>query len=151
MRLVLGSTCPHRREIFALLGLRVDVIDHEFDEVASPDRPIKDEALDFAVGKAASVARNHPESLVIGSDTMILLDDTKIGKPSGIDDARAILRSLAGKTHLIFTSIAILDGSLVPQLGIVDEVSVKMRNYLEVEVERYIDFHEFLDKAVAYS
>ena len=151
MRLILASTSPRRREIFALLGLPFEVIDPEFDEVASPDRPIRDEALDFAVRKAASVVRKHPESLVIGSDTMILLDDTKIGKPSGIDDARAILRSLAGKTHLIFTSIAILDGARVPQLGIVEEVSVKMRDYSEEEVERYLDCQESLDKAGAYS
>src|SRR5947208_16889625 len=90
MRLVLASTSPQRREIFALLGLPFEVIDPEFDEVASPERPIRDEALDFAVGKAASVARNHPESLVISSDTMILLDDTKIGKPSGRSEERRV-------------------------------------------------------------
>ena len=71
--------------------------------------PIAEDVLDFAVGKAQSVVSDYPESVVVGSDTMILINATKIGKPDDIGDARQILRLLSGKTHRIFTSVAILD------------------------------------------
>ena len=151
MRLILASTSPRRREILELLGLPFEVIAPGFDELASSDRPVEDEVLDFALGKAASVARDNPNSIVIGSDTMILVNAKKVGKPDGIADAKQILRSLSGKTHRIFTSVAIVDGSGGPGLGMVEEVSVKMRDYSEKEIEDYLSCNESLDKAGAYS
>ena len=151
MRLILASTSPRRREILELLGLPFEVIAPGFDELASSDRPVEDEVLDFALGKAASVARDNPNSIVIGSDTMILVNAKKVGKPDGIADAKQILRSLSGKTHRIFTSVAIVDGSGGPGLRIVEEVSVRMRDYPEKEIEDYLSCDESLDKAGAYS
>jgi septum formation protein len=151
MRLILASTSPRRREILALLGLPFEVIAPSYDERALPDRSVEDEVLDFALGKAESVARYLPGSIVIGSDTMILIDGKKIGKPDGTSDAKAMLRSLSGKTHRIFTSVAILDGLGGPGLRLVEKVSVKMSDYSEAEVERYLAAGESLDKAGAYS
>jgi septum formation protein len=151
MRLTLASTSPRRREILALLGLPVEVIAPEFDELPSADQRIEDEVLDFAVGKARSVARNHPKRIVVGSDTMILIDAIKIGKPDGIADAKQMLRLLSGKTHRIFSSVAILDDLGGPGLSIVEQVTVKMRDYSEKETERYLSCDESLDKAGAYS
>jgi nucleoside triphosphate pyrophosphatase len=151
MRLILASTSPRRREILGLLGLPFDVIAPDFDEVVSDNRPVADEVLAFAKAKAATVARKHPGSIVIGSDTMILLDGNKIGKPNGMEDARKMLRALSGKIHLIFTSVAIIDGTGGPGLATVQEVSVKMRPYSDADVERYLTFGESLDKAGAYS
>jgi len=151
MRIVLASTSPRRREILALLGLPFEVIAPQFDELPLSDRPIREEVLDFAVGKALSVASDRPKSLVVGSDTMILIDATKIGKPAGIADANQMLRLLSGKTHRIFTSVAILDDLGGPGLRIVEEVSVKMHDYSTQEIERYLSCDESLDKAGAYS
>lgn len=151
MRLILASTSPRRREILALLGLPFEVIAPGYDEHVSSDRPVEEEALEFALGKAASVAKTHPGSFVVGSDTMILQNGTKIGKPYGIDQAKEILRSLSGKTHRIFTSVAILDGLGGPGLKIVEKVSVKMRYYSDEEIECYLSCNESLDKAGAYS
>jgi septum formation protein len=151
MKLILASTSPRRREIIALLGLPFEVIAPEFDELPLSDRPVAEEVLDFAVGKAQSVARNHPESIVVGSDTMILVDATKIGKPDGTAGAQRMLRMLSGKTHRIFTSVAILDDLGGPGLRFVEEVSVKMRDYSEKESEHYLSCDESLDKAGAYS
>jgi septum formation protein len=151
MRVILASTSPRRREILALLGVPFEVIAPVFDECASPYRPVKDEVLDFALGKAGSVAARHPESVVIGSDTMILLHGKKIGKPDGISNAKEILRILSGKTHRIFTAVAILDGLGGPGLRAVEQVSVTMRHSSEDEIEHYLSAGESLDKAGAYS
>ena len=151
MRLILASTSPRRREILNLLGLPFEVISPEFDESILDHRLLHDEVLDFALGKAKSVARNHPESMVIGSDTMILIDGLKIGKPASIADAKKILRTLGGKTHSVLTSVAILDGLGGAGLQTVDEVSVVMRDYSDKEIEDYLSCGESLDKAGGYS
>ena len=151
MRLILASTSPRRREILALLGLPFEVIAPKFEEFVLVHRPIADEVLEFAIGKARSVARENPESIVIASDTMIRLNENKFGKPDSMADAKDMLRVLAGKTHQIFTGVAIVDGLGGPGLNCVEEVSVRMRDYSDKEIENYLSCDESLDKAGAYS
>lgn len=151
MRLILASTSPRRREIVALLGVPFEVIAPDFDEFVSDSRPAADEVLDFATGKAMAVARKNPGAIVIGSDTMILVDNLKVGKPQNAAAAREMLRSLSGKTHVIFTSVLIIDGTGGPGLKTVEEVSVRMHAYSDADIERYLTYGESLDKAGAYS
>lgn len=151
MRLILASTSPRRWEILTLLGLPFEVIAPQFDEAVSAHLSVEEEVLDFAVGKALSVARHHPEAIVIGSDTMIFLDGAKIGKPLDAADAKRILRLLSGKTHLIYTSVAILDGCGGEGLRMMSKVSVDMHRYDDRAIERYLACNESMDKAGAYS
>jgi len=151
MRLILASTSPRRREILALLGLPFEVIAPDFAETMSGHLSIEDEVLDFAIGKARSVAIHHPEAFVIGSDTMIFLDGAKIGKPESVADAKGILRRLSGKTHLIYTSVAIVDGCGGDGLQMIAKVSVDMRHYDDDAIDGYIACNESLDKAGGYS
>ena len=150
MRLILASTSPRRRQILSLLGLPFDAIAPEFDETVSAHLSIEDEILDFAVGKARSVAIHHPDAIVIGSDTMIFLDGAKIGKPLDLADAKRILRLLSGRTHLIYTSVAIIDGG-GDGLQMTAKVSVNMRPYDDNAINRYLACDESMDKAGAYS
>ena len=150
MRLILASTSPRRREILALLGVPFEVIAPEFDEVSAAHLSIEKEVLDFAVGKAQSVAVANPDSIVVGSDTMISLDGRKIGKPTDEADARGILQLLSGKRHRIYTSVAIVDGG-GPGLRTVEAVDVDMRPFKADEIERYLARGESMDKAGAYS
>jgi len=151
MRLILASSSPRRREILALLGLPFETIAPDFEETLSSHCPAEAEVLDLALGKTLSVAKNNPESIVVASDTIILIDGEKIGKPSGVENARQILRLLSGRSHRILTSVALLDGTGGPGLRIVEEVSVKMRAFTDPEIERYLALNESLDKAGAYS
>jgi septum formation protein len=150
MRLILASTSPRRREILALLGVPFDVIAPDFDERPCANLSIEEQVLAFAVGKARSV-RGVAQSIVIGSDTMIDLDGEKIGKPTGRADAVRILRQLSGRTHWIYTSLAILEGCGGPCLKTVEKVAVDMRRYADDEVEQYLSRDESFDKAGAYS
>jgi septum formation protein len=151
MRLILASTSPRRREILALLGTPFEVIGPAFEERISPHLSIEDEVIDFAAGKAQSVARKYPNSVVIGSDTMIAVDGQKIGKPADRTDGARMLRLLSGKTHQILTSVAILDDTGGPGLRTVERVRIDMLPYTDAEVLRYLECNESLDKAGAYS
>ena len=135
----------------ALLGTPFEVIAPEFDEKITARRPIEDEVLQFAVGKAQSVAIKNPDSLVIGSDTMIHLDGEKIGKPQDAGDARRILTMLSGKTHEIYTSVAIIDRAAGEGLRVIERVLVTMRALSPQKIDSYLAEGESLDKAGAYS
>jgi septum formation protein len=150
LKLVLASTSPRRREILALLGVPFEVVAPRFVEVLR-HRSIDDEVLEFALEKARSVAGEHPRALIIGSDTMISLAGEKFGKPADLHDAARMLRALAGKTHRICTSVAILDGVGGPGLCRVEEVRVKMRAFTDQEIASYLACGESMDKAGAYS
>jgi septum formation protein len=151
MNLILASTSPRRREILALLGLPFAVIAPRFDEIIAGHRSIGDEVMEFALEKARSVAAEHPQAVVIGSDTMITCDGEKFGKPADTEDARRMLCAFSGKIHRIYTSVAILDGEGGPGLQIVEEVSVAMRAFTDDEIDDYLACGESLDKAGAYS
>jgi septum formation protein len=151
MRLILASISPRRREIFTLLGISFDVIEPTYEERVLAERSVRDEVLAFAVGKARSVAAHYPDALIIGSDTMIALDGEKFGKPSDRDDARRMLRALSGKTHRIFTAVAIIDGTGGVGLETVEQVDVDMRHLSDADIDRYLAYGESLDKAGAYS
>ena len=151
MGLILASTSPRRREILALLGLPFDVIQPDFEETLSSLRSIEEEVIEFAVGKAQSVARQNPRAIVIGSDTMISLDGAKMGKPRDLSDARTMLVKLAGRAHFIYTSAAIIDGSGGSGLKVIEKVTVRMHDFSGARVEDYLACGESLDKAGAYS
>jgi septum formation protein len=151
MRLILASTSDRRRDILALLGLPFEVISPNFHEEPRPNFRIDDEVLDFALGKAESVARGCPGSIVIGSDTMIHLGEQKIGKPKDPSDARTTLRALCGRTHEVLTGLAIVNTNGGAGLQLVERISVQMRSYTDEEIDRYISLGESLDKAGAYS
>lgn len=148
--MILASTSPRRREILALLGIPFAVVAPPFEEVVTPSRSIEEEVLDFAISKAASVAVNHPDAVVIGSDTMILLGDKKIGKPADASDSKRMLAAFADRKHRIYTSVAIVDPG-GPGLRCFEEAEVKMRAYSEKEIEEYLACGESYDKAGAYS
>ncbi|HEX2226414.1 MAG TPA: Maf family protein [Candidatus Binatia bacterium] len=150
MRLILASTSPRRREILELLGVRFEVVAPLFEEIVGQGS-IEEEVLDFAVQKARSVAALNPHDMIIGSDTMIALGSEKFGKPADLADARRMVRALSGKTHRIYTSVAIIDGGGGPGLRTVEEVQVAMRAFNDEEIAGYLACGESLDKAGAYS
>jgi len=151
MRLILASTSPRRREILSLLGVPFATIEPPFDEIISENRPIHQEVLEFAAGKALSVAAAERDAVVIGSDTMIAVAGRKLGKPKDLADAKRMLRDLGGKSHTIYTAVAIVDGGGGPGLSTIEEVRVRMRAYSEREIDDYLACGESLDKAGAYS
>ena len=107
MRLVLASTSPRRRELLTLLGLPFDICAPSFEERLVRGRPAKELVASFAQGKARSVAQREPDALVLGSDTVIDLDEEVLGKPADLAEARTMLRRLAGRAHQVHTAITL--------------------------------------------
>ncbi len=151
MPLVLASTSPRRKELLALLQLPFEVADPEYNELIHAEVPPEAQAWTFALGKAQSCARRHAGSLVLGSDTLIAVGETVLGKPADRAQANAMLRRLRGRDHRIFTAVALYDPARNVQDVAVEIVQVTMKPFSDAELEAYLATEEWRGKAGAYS
>ena len=151
MRLILASTSPRRKELLALLGYPFDVVPPAFTECLTPGQPADTQAREFAFQKAASCAAREPDATVLGSDTVIALDEEVIGKPRDLRDAEIMLRRLMGRRHVIYTAVALVQRRHAVQDVAVASVCVWMKRWDDAQLTAYIESAEGLGKAGAYS
>ena len=151
MSLILASTSPRRHELLALLGILFDVKSPSFKERLVADHPAIQQVMSFAQGKAQSVARQEPEAIVLGSDTVIELDHDVLGKPADLVEARAMLRRLAGRDHHVLTAVALVCSARAIDVVALSTAVVRMKPFDEQVHERYLATGESLGKAGAYS
>jgi septum formation protein len=145
---ILASTSPRRRELLARLGVPFEVVAPRYDEVIDPHASPEAQAAAFAVGKAHSVAA--PDAVVLGSDTLVVVDRTILGKPTDPADARRMLTLLRGRAHRVITAVAVVAPGQ-PDRVFVDEAAVRMRAADDAEIAAYVTTGEPLDKAGAYA
>ena len=151
MRIILASTSPRRRDILALLGIPFEVHAPDFVETTRAHLSPEAEALELATGKARAVAQAEPAALVIGGDTLIALEDEKIGKPASAGHAAAILRRFSGRDHRILTALALIDGVNGRETTHLECVDVRMHAFTDADIDAYLLRGESMDKAGAYS
>lgn len=151
MQLVLASTSPRRRELLALLGLAFDVCPPTFEEHPISGLSPREQVARFAVEKAQSVAAVRPDAVVLGSDTVIEIDGTLLGKPADLVEARAMLTRLAGRAHEVHTAVALCVQSKDILSVEIATARVWMRPDRNQAMARYLATQESLGKAGAYS
>jgi len=151
MRVVLASTSPRRRELLALLGIPFDVASPLFEERFIPGQSAVELVAYFAKGKADSVARTNPEAIVLGSDTLIELDGEILGKPADLLEARATLRRMAGREHLVHTAVALSCLARSIETAQLSTAHVWMKPFDAARLEVYLASGDSLGKAGAYS
>jgi septum formation protein len=148
VRLILASTSPRRRELLSRLGVAFEVASPHYHEVIDPAESPEDQAKTFALGKARSVAVS--DAVVLGSDTLVVVDRTILGKPIDVADARRMLRLLCGRAHRVITAVAVVAPGQ-PDHVFLDEAAVRMRPADDAEIAAYVATGEPMDKAGAYA
>ncbi len=147
--LILASASPRRREICDLLGIRYTVCpatgELPMDAQLSPEEAI----LRVARGKATAVAAAHPQAVVLGADTAVVVDDEILGKPQNEDDAKAMLRRLSGRTHRVITGVWVCGDGYND--GFADSAEVTFFPLSEADIAAYVATGEPMDKAGAYA
>jgi septum formation protein len=148
VRIILASQSPRRRELLALIGIAHEVMPADLDESVLPNEAPTAHAERLARAKAEAIARRESGAVVIGSDTIVVLDGDILGKPRDHADAAATLRRLSGRTHTVHTAVAVArNGRLVSG---VESVEVTFRPLSNEQIETYIATGEPMDKAGAY-
>ena len=151
MHIVLASSSPRRRELLELLGLRFHIIPPTCEEVLSPNLSPCEQTRQLARDKSQSVATQHPEDLVIGSDTVIEIEGKLLGKPENIQEAETMLRHLRGRCHQVHTGVAIIHQANKVSINFVETAQVWIKSFDESALKSYLATEESLGKAGAYS
>jgi MAF protein len=149
---VLASASPRRRELLEGLGIRLRVEESGVDETPGQGggSPV-DLACDLAARKARAVAGRVGHGLVLGADTLVVLEGRVLGKPLAEREALGMLTGLRGKTHQVITGVALVDASS-GALRVAHVVShVTMRHYADAEAEAFVASGGAWDKAGAYA
>ena len=154
--LILASASPRRQELLTMLGLDFKVIASSFEERAKldPATPPDEQVVAAARGKAEEVFRltaRGPETadcLVIGADTIVVLDGEVLGKPADQAEARRMLRALSGRWHQVFTGLVTLHRE--KNRTAFEMTRVHFRPLTDREIDAYVQTGEPMDKAGAY-
>ena len=150
-RLILASASPRRRELLGQLGVPFEVVvaDVTEHEDASTDPRVM--VAHNAALKAEWVSARHPNALVLGADTTVFIEGVALNKPGDGAEARAMLRRLSGRTHTVFTGLALRrasDGLRIDE-GVASDVTFKA--FDETVIEDYLARVHTLDKAGGYA
>lgn len=163
--LILASSSPRRQELLREIGIPFQVHAANINEDQRPDEPPIEYALRLAREKAQVVAKQYPQSYVLGADTIVVIDGEVLGKPKGHADAARMLRLLSGREHEVTTAVSLIaPNTITPNLVAPNLVAqgtlvetragttkVYFREIAEAEIQEYVAGGEPMDKAGAYA
>ena len=150
-KLILASASPRRRELLGELGIPFDVVVAGVTEHEESSTDPRVMVAHNAALKAEWVPEQNPDALVLGADTTVFIDQHALNKPRDGGEARAMLRRLSGRTHTVFTGLAVRrrrDGLVIDD-GVASDVTFKPLD--EVAIEAYLSRVNTLDKAGGYA
>ncbi|RDY29631.1 septum formation inhibitor Maf [Romboutsia weinsteinii] len=150
MDIILASASPRRKEILGNTKLKFSIIKSDIDEVIYEGESPTQAVMRLAFEKCMDIASKHEQDLVIGADTIVVLDDKILGKPKDEKEAYDMIKSLSNNTHQVITGISLIN--LGNNKKVIDYVvsNVKFKDLSEEDIIDYINTKESLDKAGAY-
>lgn len=148
-KLILASSSPRRKELLSYANIPFEIVvsevEEHFDEKEEPHKIVQALALQKAEAVAKSLGN---ETIVLGADTIVTINNQILGKPKDENDARKMLRELSGKEHAVYTGVAIVSGA--ESITFFEETKVQFWELTDQEIEEYIKRGEPFDKAGAY-
>ena len=149
MQIILASQSPRRRELLERMGIsHFDIIPAKGEERADPNLTPEQLVEELSRQKAAEIAANHPDALIIAADTVVAVDGTVLGKPRDRDDAVRMLQTLSGREHTVYSGLTVCwQGRLVTQH---EATAVRFRPLTLDDIHHYVSTGEPMDKAGSY-
>ena len=150
-RIVLASSSPRRRELLGQAGVRFEIVVSGCDETPVSGETAQQMVERLALVKAETVADEQRDALVIGADTTVFIDGKALGKPESVEEANAMLATIAGRTHEVWGGIALVcrERKLSQVWSHVTQVT--MAGMDSKMIARYVESGEPMDKAGAYA
>lgn len=148
--IILASNSPRRKSLLKLIDLPFKVISSSVHEDFNIDLKPIEFARHYANLKALDVADSNPDSLVIGADTIVVLDDEIIGKPIDVKDSKAMLRKLSGRTHTVVTGVSLVWKENNIEDTFHEKTKVTFQKLSDEQIQYYVDNYHPLDKAGSY-
>ena len=150
-QIILASGSPRRRELMHLLGVEFRTTIAGVNEQEENDGPAIERVCRLSRDKGRAVAARVVDSVIVSSDTIVVLEGDVLGKPADEEQARAMLRALRGRRHHVFSAVTVIDQ--LQEIEITDwaDTTVEMRDYSDAEIETYVGTADPMDKAGAYA
>ncbi len=149
MRIILASASPRRRELIENLKIDFEVRTADCEEITVPEELPEDTVKRLSLTKARCVAElEGDDAVVIGADTVVAIDGKILGKPADENEAAEMLKLLSGRTHRVYTGLAVIGGGKTVNEYV--ETEVKFYDLTDSQIKRYIATGEPMDKAGAY-
>ncbi|MBP7857955.1 MAG: Maf family protein [Candidatus Saccharimonadales bacterium] len=150
-QIILASTSPRRKELLNAMDWDFTVVPSEFQEYLDETRPVEEIAMELGRGKALSVAERFPDAIVIGSDTIVSVGETQLGKAADIDDARRMWRLITSAPNKVTSSLAVICKAENFEHVTYDNAWVYLKPFNQAAVEAYLATGDYTDKAGAYA
>ena len=150
-KFILASSSPRRRELLASIGADFDVIPSHVPEEHQPGEAPEEYVARLSRDKAQALAAQHPSRWVIAADTTVLLGDQLLEKPADAADAERMLRTIAGRTHIVYTGVTLQNMERQYHDTRVAESEVRMLPLSDDDIRWYVKTGEPMDKAGAYA
>lgn len=150
VQLVLASASPRRQTLLKQIGLSFEIHPSHIHEAPHEEGAPSRYAEELARDKALEIAKLHPDGLVLGADTIVVVDEHVLGKPVDEQDAFKMLRMLAGRSHEVVTAYSLI--SLKHEIEVTKHVTteVHFKELSDREIQTYIDTGAPMDKAGSY-
>lgn len=149
-RVILASQSPRRKQLLEQAGITFEIKVVATEETFPEGMPIAEVPVHIARQKAEAVAALcTPEDIVLTADTVVVLDETIIGKPADREDAIRILTALSGRTHQVITGVVIKQG--ISEQSFSKTTEVHFKPLTQEQIIYYIDTYQPFDKAGAYA
>lgn len=151
MRMILASQSPRRLELIKMLTDDVIVRPADTDETFDPEVDVYENVKNAAEAKALAVKDESvlPTDIIVGVDTIVVLDGEVFGKPRNKDHARQMIKALSGRSHSVISGVCLIKGDTI--LKFYDETTVIFDEMTDEEIEEYISCSEPYDKAGSYA
>lgn len=148
MSLILASQSPRRSEILKELGYEFFVIPSHAKEVFDLNLPLDDALEKVAYAKAKDIQKKHTKSIILSADTIVVMNEKILGKPSSLEQAKEYLRSYSNSYHLVKTGVCILTPER--DYSFVETTKVFFKKLTDEQIETYVNRKTCMDKAGAY-
>ncbi len=148
--LILASSSPRRAKLLKQIGLNYRVIPSRFEEKECVELPPDEMAVNFAWSKAREVASRVEKGLVIGADTMVVLQGSTLGKPKSHEEAFDMIQKLGGRAHEVITGLTLWERETGAYKSIYSSTRVWFRKPTGEEIKAYVKTGEPMDKAGGY-
>lgn len=150
-KFILASASPRRADILRSLGLDFEAIAPRIVEEQLDGEAPADFVTRAARAKVAAVASGVGSGIVIGADTVVVIDGRPLGKPADEAEAREMLRTLSGRWHAVMTGLALRDAAAGREVSESEKTLVRFRDLEEAEIDAYVASREPMDKAGSYA
>ncbi|HEX5733062.1 MAG TPA: Maf family protein [Blastocatellia bacterium] len=150
-KIILASSSPRRADLLKTIGVSFELVPSNINERPHQDEAPADYIIRLARAKVIDAARKRDSGLVIGADTIVVLDGRILGKPRDEDDAIRMLKLISGRWHAVMTGVALYDAATRREVADYDKTLVRFAQLSDKEIDWYVNTGEPMDKAGSYA